>query len=259
LPVKQLESQEPRKRAAAAPTPLPVPLFEHVKRLVSEAILMGTWPPGHVLPGEVALATQYGVAVGTVRRALADLVAEGMLMRRPRTGTVVTGRAPQHSMRFFFQYFRLHGRDGSLLRSATTVLSIARGAPHAAEAHSFQTEPDAAVIRLHRLRLVGGAPVMHERIVLPESRLPDFPSRIEDMPELLYRTLLERYGIRVSAVRESVTAELGTDEDVKLLGVRAPFPLLVIQQTAFDQAGLPIILSHQRASTQDCCYLNEVR
>src|ERR1700743_1397943 len=74
-----------------------LPLYEVVKRRISETILEGIWTAGQPLPGEVALAEEYGVAVGTVRRALADLTAEGMIARRRRTGTVVTGRMPQHS------------------------------------------------------------------------------------------------------------------------------------------------------------------
>src|SRR5438093_1135584 len=93
------------------------PLYEQVKRHMSEAILVGEWGPGAVLPSETALSQMFGVAVGTVRRAMSDLVAEGLLSRRRKTGTVVTGRSPHHSLRFFFQYFRLHGRDGEMVRS----------------------------------------------------------------------------------------------------------------------------------------------
>lgn len=238
---------------------LPVPLYEHVKRLVSESILMGTWPPGTVLPGEVALAAQYGVAVGTARRALSDLVAEGLLMRRRKTGTVVTGRAPQHSLRFFFQYFRLHGRDGALLNSQTEVLSVARDPASPAEAASFGIDAAAPVIRLHRLRRIEGKPVMHERFVLPDARLPGFPEAPEAVPPLLYRHLLERYGIRVSAVRETLTAELAGAEDIGLLALESPAALLVIEQTAYDQAGAAVLLCSHRATTADCCYINEVR
>jgi GntR family transcriptional regulator len=103
-----------------------VPLYEVVKRHISEAIMMGRWAPGTVLPGEVALAQRFGVAVGTVRRALSDLTVEGLLTRRRKTGTVVTGRSPHHSLRSFFQYFRLHGRDGAVLRSQARV---ATGSP----------------------------------------------------------------------------------------------------------------------------------
>src|SRR5262245_16243840 len=98
-----------------------VPLYEIVKRHISEAIVSGKWAPGTVLPGEVQLAQSFGVAVGTVRRALAELTAEGLLARRRKTGTVVTGRSAHHSLRSFFQYFRLHGIDGSLVRSRAKV------------------------------------------------------------------------------------------------------------------------------------------
>lgn len=249
---------EPRPNAAVplrSDSPLPVPLYEHVKRLIQEGIMLGTWAPGAVLPGEVALAAQFGVAVGTVRRALSDLVTEGLLMRRRKTGTVVTGRAPLHSLRHFFQYFRLHRADGALLQSETTLLRIERGAPTAAEAEIFP-EASAGIIRLHRLRRIEGKPVMHEWMALPAARLPDFP---DAPPALLYRFLVERYGIRVSAVRESLTAALADERDLSLLELRGPAALLVIAETAYDQAGAPILLCEHRAVTDGVCYLHEMR
>jgi GntR family transcriptional regulator len=247
----------PPVKSLAARPPLPVPLYEHVKQRMSEQILMGAWAPGEAMPGEVALAAQYGVAVGTVRRALADLVAEGLLMRRRKLGTVVTGRAPQHSLRFFFEYFRLHGSDGALLNSATQVLSMAEDVATPAEAEAFGGS--GPVMRLHRLRLLDGRPAMHERICLPLARLPGFPRSADAVPSLLYRHLLEYYDIRVAAVRESVTAELAKAEDSALLRLDTPAALLVIHDTAYDQAGTPVILGHHRFTIQDTRYLNEVR
>jgi GntR family transcriptional regulator len=244
---------------SATAGPLPVPLYEHVKRRISEAILMGRWSPGSVLPGEVALATQFGVAVGTVRRALGDLTAEGMLMRRRRSGTVVTGRAPQHSLRFFFQYFRLHGEDGVLLRSEAEVLVLAKARATETEAVGLVLQRYAPVMRLHRLRRVMGKPVMHERMVLAADRVPDFPRERSAVPALLYLHLLEQYGIRIAAVRERVTAALATAEDRRVLRLRHPSAVLVIDEVAYDQAGAPTILSCHRATTNGCVYLNEIR
>lgn len=244
---------------SAAAGPLPVPLYEHVKRQISEAILMGRWSPGALLPGEVALAAQFGVAVGTARRALTELTAEGMLMRRRRSGTVVTGRAPQHSLRFFFQYFRLHGADGSLLHSRPEVLALSQGAANDRETGELGIERHAAVLRLHRLRRVTGRPVMHERLVLPAQRLPDFPTRKGKVPDQLYLHLLEQYGIRIAAVRERVSAALADAEDRRLLQLPRPAAVLVINDVAYDQAGAPIVLTHRRATTQDHVYVNEIR
>lgn len=235
------------------------PLYEVVKRQVSEAILLGQWPPGTVLPSEVALAQSFGVAVGTVRRALMDLTAEGLLARRRKTGTVVTGRTPHHSLRLFFQYFRLHGLDGSLVRSHARVLSTETGTATPDDAEKLQIAPGAPVVRIRRTRHVDGRPIMADRFTIPADRVPGFPRRAEDVPELLYLHLLERYGTRISAVREQVTADLADAEDLDLLGLTAPAAVLTIDEIAYDQSGVPALLARHRARTEAHRYVNEVR
>jgi GntR family transcriptional regulator len=235
------------------------PLYEGVKRQISEAILLGKWPPGTVLPGEVALAQLFGVAVGTVRRALMDLTAEGLVSRRRKTGTVVTGRTPHHSLRYFFQYFRLHGLDGALVRSTARVLSIWTGPATDAESAALALEPATPVLHLHRTREVAGRVVMHDRFALSAARLPEFPQKPEQVPELLYLFLLERYGIRISAVREQVSAELADAEDLALLGLAGPTAVLRIEEIAYDQSSIPTIYAIHRAATAEHRYVNEIR
>ncbi|HEV2677494.1 MAG TPA: GntR family transcriptional regulator [Aliidongia sp.] len=235
------------------------PLYEGVKRQISEAILLGKWTPGTVLPGEVALAQLFGVAVGTVRRALMDLTAEGLLSRRRKTGTVVTGRTPHHSLRYFFQYFRLHGLDGALVRSVARVLALTIGPATEEESTALAIEPAAPVLRLHRTREVAGRVVMHDRFTLPGARIPDFPQKPDQVPELLYLFLLERYGIRISAVREQVSAELADTDDLTLLGLSAPAAVLKIEEVAYDQSGEATIFAIHRAVTADHRYVNEIR
>lgn len=235
------------------------PLHEVVKRRVSEAILVGEWPPGTVLPSEVALAGMFGVAVGTARRALTDLTAEGMLSRRRKTGTVVTGRMPHHSLRFFFQYFRLHDRDGGLVRSTAKVLSVGVAAANDAERSRLQLAQGAKVVRVDRLRLVAGKPIMRDCLSLPADLVPDFPTTPARVPELLFLHLVERYGIRISAVREQLTAMLADADDLRLLKLRRPAALLVIDEVGYDQSGMPVLLGTHRAITREHGYVNEVR
>ena len=247
-----------RKVEMPSPAERPVPLYEHVKRELAEAVLIGKWRPGEVLPNEVALAARFGVAVGTMRRALAEMTAEGMLARRRKTGTVVTGRSPQHNLANFFQYFRLHRPDGALLNSSPRVLSLARGSATREEAALFGIGAGAELIRLHRVRRVGRAPVMHERLALPAGLLAEFPRSPAEVPDLLYLHLLERYGIRLSAVRESVSAEVATAEDCALLRLTPPAAVLVIDEIAYDQAGAAMICGQHRSTSQGYRYINEV-
>jgi len=182
-----------------------------------------------------------------------------MLSRRRKTGTVVTGRTPHHSLRHFFQYFRLHDRDGGLVRSTAKVLSVGVARANRQESSSLQLAPGAEVVHVHRLRIVGGKPVMRDRLVLPAAAVPDFPTVPARVPELLYLHLIERYGLRVSAVREQITAALADAEDRRLLKLKSPAPLLVIDEVAFDQSGAPVLLGSHRATTAGHCYVNEVR
>lgn len=235
-----------------------VPLHERVKRQISEEILLGGWAPGTPLAGEVELAARFGVAVGTVRRALSALVAEGLLTRRPRVGTVVTGRAPEHSLRFFFRYFRLHGADGSLQRSRAAMLSIAEVPADGGDARRLGLAAGAPLLRLRRLRLVQDRPVLSDLIRLPAARVPGFPREAERVPELLYLHLLEAHGLRVTAVREELSAELATPRDREELLLPDPAAILVIEATVFDQTGAPCLLATSRARTDAHRYVNEI-
>lgn len=235
------------------------PLYQVVKRQITDAIMFGKWPAGTVLPNEVALAQTFGVAVGTLRRALLDLTKEGMLSRQRKTGTVVTGRTPQHSLRFFFQYFRLHGKDGSLQHSRTKVLGLERGDADSDEQSALKLASAAPVLRLKRLRYVDGVPIMHDHFTILQDRIPDFPEKAQDVPELLYLYLLDRYGIRISAVREQISAELADDDDVKLLAIEPKAAILNIEEVAYDQAGIPTIYAFHRCTTANHRYVTEVQ
>jgi len=235
-----------------------IPLYEQVKRQISELILVGAWAPGDVLPGEVQMAAQFGVAVGTVRRALQDLVAEGLVMRRRKTGTVVTGRTPHHSLRLFFQYFRLHSMDGNLLRSDTETIACVEKPADPIDQEKLDVSSDDKVIELTRLRKIDGRRIMHETMTLPSVRIPDFPLAA-DLPPLLYLFLLEQYGIRIAAVRESIWADSATLQDARLLDHDGNQAVLVIDEVAYDQSGAPTIHSVHRAVTDQHRYINEVR
>jgi GntR family transcriptional regulator len=189
---------------------------------------------------------------------MADLVAEGSLSRRRKTGTVATGRAPHHSLRFFFQYFPLHHADGSLVRSTSQFLSIEARPATAGEAERLQISAG-GVLAIHRIQHADSRPAMHDELLLAEDRFPGLPREPEARPSLLYLHLLERYGIRISAVREQITADLASDQDMALLQLKTREAVLTINEVAYDQAGLPTILGWHRATTASHAYVNGVR
>lgn len=69
-------------------------LYKRVYEALREAITQGTYAVGDRLPSEAELSTQFEVSPITVKRALELLRTDGMIMRRPRIGTVVTSATP---------------------------------------------------------------------------------------------------------------------------------------------------------------------
>ena len=67
-------------------------------------ITQGEWPPGAALPAEAALAREHGVALGTIRQAIALLVADDLLERRHGRGTFVRAGLGGASMLRFFRF-----------------------------------------------------------------------------------------------------------------------------------------------------------
>jgi GntR family transcriptional regulator len=100
---------------------------------------------------------------------------------------------------------------------------------------------------------------MLDTFILAAERVPDFPLKNEDVPQLVYTYLVERYGIKISAVREELSAELASADDARLLGIQTPAAIMMIEEVAFDQSNVPTIVGVRRALTKDHVYINEVR
>ncbi|MGU3575967.1 GntR family transcriptional regulator [Brucellaceae bacterium C25G] len=237
----------------------PMPIYRAVAKQIADRIESGEWATGTILPSEVALAQEFRVSVGTVRRALSDLTGEGLLARRRKTGTVVTGRTPQHNLRFYFDYFRLHSREGAMQNSVAKVYQVKLRPSLKAEADNLNIETGDNVIEISRIREVQDRPVMHETVVINAAIAPDFPLNVEAIPERIYPALWELCGLKIAAIRERIAAELATSEDCRLLNLNSPAAVLVIHEIAYDEQAQPILLNHHRATTENDIYINEIQ
>lgn len=237
------------------------PLHEQVKETILKRIVLGEWGEGDTLPAETELARMLGVSYGTMRRAMMDLTQEGLIVRRRRTGTVITGRSPHLTLARFYHYFRLHTSDGHLINTDASVLEIGRRPATAQEAEALRIATGTELGTMLRLRCYEGRRVMIDRLAISMALAPDFPSRAKDAPPMIYKWLLEHHGLRIAAVREKVTAHIATREDCQLLDLdpSRPHALLEIDEIAFDGQNAPLLLMNHRALTDEHCYVNEVR
>src|SRR5688572_20506666 len=81
---------------AAQATPAFSPLYQQIKSLILQGLQAGEWKPGETIPSEMELAARYRVSQGTVRKAIDELAAENLVIRRQGKGTFVATHSEQH-------------------------------------------------------------------------------------------------------------------------------------------------------------------
>ena len=80
------------------------PLYRQIKDFLIRSLEQGEWGPGDAIPSEGELAVRFNVSQGTVRKAIDEMAAENMLVRRQGKGTFV---ATHDDPRSFYRFLRL--------------------------------------------------------------------------------------------------------------------------------------------------------
>lgn len=206
-------------------------------------VVDGEWPPGSALPAETRLAAEHGVALGTMRRALELLAEQGLIERRHGKGTFVRGGLSGATMLRFFRFGR---GDGEVPRSR--IVSRQAAVASAEVARRLGLARGDPVLRLQRLRSLGGQPCLLEDIWLP---LPLFQALLDTPPadwgDLLYPLFTERCGVAVARATDEIGFAPLTAGQARWLGLAAGAPGVTVTRQAYDLAGHCVELRVTRA------------
>jgi GntR family transcriptional regulator len=215
--------------------------------------LLGTLEPGQPLPPERTLAQRFGVSRSTVRQAITDMVAAGLVQRQHGSGTYPVAAKVELPLRLA-SYTRDVSDQG--LRPTSRVVSMRKVASDAAIAGALGIDTGAKVWRLERLRLTDSAPLAVECSHLPVARFRDLGKHMNDDVSL-YRVLEAEYGLTVARATQTVETAMATPEEYRLLEADSAAPVLVLTRTTYDQRGEPVeyVLSTYRG---DRCRLTAV-
>ena len=220
---------------ALQPEAVGMPLFRAVRRSLLQAIEAGSVAPGQALPSESGLAATFGVSVGTVRKAVDDLVAEHILVRRQGRGTFV---ATHTSDRFLFQFFHIERSDGLREPPQVELLSFERMRldEEAAAALGLKAGEPALQVE-NRLQLQGRA-VVHDRLVIPAALFRGLTEkRWRERPSTIYHLYQTEFGISVVRAHERLRA-VGADRTAaRVLGVAPGAPVLQVRRVAIALGG----------------------
>lgn len=215
-------------------------------------IAAGDWLPGAPIPTEAELTRLYGVAIGTVRKAVDTLVNEGLLLRSQGRGTFV--RRPNFDASLF-RFFRQVDSRGERLVPTSRILDRSLIDPSDEISAALALAGGEQVIRLERLRLVDGRPLFHEEIWLPATR---FSGLLDVEPDsfgdLLYPFYEKHCGQCVASARETLTVGSADGASAGHLAIAQGAPVVVIERTALGYDRRPLEYRLSRAAAEGFRY-----
>jgi GntR family histidine utilization transcriptional repressor len=205
--------------------------WEDIRAEVLRRIRARDWPPGALIPGEEALAEEFGVARATVNRALTALAEAGVLERKKRAGTRVA-ELPVRRARLEIPVIRLDVVARGLAYDFKLLMDRMGPAPVPVTARLGL--PEAARMRhLETLHLAGGRPFVLETRWLNPAVLP------EPSPDFSAVSANEWLVTHVSLVSGDIafTAEATSPREAEVMGVANGTPLLVAERTTHGTGG----------------------
>ena len=234
-----------------------LPRYQILRDAIAAKINGHDWKPDDLIPSEAELAAEHGIAVGTVRKAIDILVADGFLERQQGRGTFVRRARFNSSL---FRFFRFQSNSGERQVPESRILRRKRRKATSAVASALGITEGEEVLFLTRLRLIGGVPLLTEDIWLP---LALFTSLVElpkdEFGDLLYPLYEDRCGQVVVTAEETLTIEAAQPLIAQLLQREAGSPLIVIERTAFDLERRPIEWRRSRGPADLFRYRVEIR
>ncbi len=221
----------------------PVPLYHQLSEQLRAAIADGRLQPGDPFENEVALAQRLSLSRPTVRRAIQDMVDQGLLVRRRGLGTTVANRKV-HRRAELSSLFDDLVRDGR--EPHTTVLGHEIVTDERAAA-ALDLPSSTPLLHIVRLRFAGEAP-----LAVLHNWLPPATSSItqEELEQTGLYAALRARGVKPVVARQTIGARMPTSAERKHLRIRGSAPVLTMTRMAFDAAG-------KAAEFGDHCYRAE--
>jgi GntR family transcriptional regulator len=229
-------------------------LYEQVRAQLIEGISAGQWRAGEAIPTEARLAERFGVAIGTVRKAVDSLVAEQALIRRQGKGTYVTAH---DDSRLLFHFFHVVARDGAKTYPDVRTVDFRRERADAESAAALAIAPLEKVIRIRNVLSLEGAPVIVDDITLPAELFRGLTEKIFlARGNTIYHLYQSRYGINVLRTDERLRAVPAPRDIAQQLQVAGAAPLLEIRRVALTFRDRPVELRLSRVNTARHDYHN---
>jgi GntR family transcriptional regulator len=202
------------------------------------------------------LAVRYAVSQGTVRKAIDELAAQNLLVRRQGKGTFVATHQEDH---WQYRFLRLEPDSGEKLhlKNQFLVCEIVESDAYIADLLNLKlAEP---VIRIDRVQSYAGKPIVFEEIWLPGECFSGLTmDALNEWHGPMYAFYESQYSTHMVRAEEKIKAVLANESLAEHLQISVGAPLLSVERVAFTYGNKPVEIRHARYDTSDQHYDNKL-
>ncbi|WP_374316884.1 GntR family transcriptional regulator [Aquabacterium sp.] len=233
------------------------PLYQQIKALILRSLQTGEWRPGEAIPSEVELAARFKVSQGTVRKAIDELAAENLLVRRQGKGTFVATHSEE---RVQYRFLRLTPDNPETGReSKREFLDCRRQRAPADVARALQLKAGDMVVEVRRVLHFNNRPVVLDDIWLPAHLFKGLTAeRMSQYKGPMYGLFESEFGVRMIRAEEKIRAVLAKEADAQVLQIPVGTPLLSVERLSRTYDDKPVELRRGLYLTEAHHYRNEL-
>ncbi|HLD93488.1 MAG TPA: GntR family transcriptional regulator [Anaerolineales bacterium] len=203
------------------------PLYQAVSDSILERIRGGEWEANQLIPSESRLSVHYEVGRNTVRHAIADLTARGILKTIQGVGSFVVGERVSKTAEYLLGFTQEMQMQGKRVSSKVLDARLIPADPFLAR--RLQIQLGGEVVYLSRVRLMDGEATALERAHLPHEFCPGILDHDFSVTSL-YQVLADEYGCRPDHAEQEIEASLATPQVAGLLGLKLPAVVFVFHR-----------------------------
>lgn len=232
------------------------PLYQQIKALLLKSLDQGEWKPGEAIPSELDLAARFQVSQGTVRKAIDELAADNLLIRRQGKGTFVS---THNEAKVRYRFLRLTPDDGHQPSTRSEITGFTRLKAPAPIATLLALRTVDTVINIQRVLSFDGKPTILDTIWLPAHVFKGLSSEaVNENREPLYAWFEGEYGVSMLRAEESIRAVAADTESAVRLQIPEGTPLLQVERVAYTYSERPMEVRQGLYMTDHFHYRNSL-
>ena len=232
------------------------PLYQIVENHLRGLINSGGLVPGDLIPAEPKLAAQLNVSQGTVKKAIDNLVWQGLLYRHQGKGTFVSRIDFNNSLFKFFSYGDQMGH-AVRVRKQTTDRHLEQGSGDVRKL--LGVSEDQELLYIERIGMVDRVPGFIEYSWWDSSLVPGLEDEQIHIPDLFYALIEEKFNIPVIRAEETLTAQACEEYTAGKLQIEAGAPVVVLNRITYSTDNKIIEVRTSQGRADMFSYKREIR